>query len=77
MDGGSVERWEDPRYRDVYGEILEGRWEEFDAWQMGESDDRDQPDFGKFADQVEHRVEANQNMYDGAGAVSSKYYHLV
>jgi hypothetical protein len=36
MDGGSVERWEDERYRSVYGEILRGRWEAFDAWQMGD-----------------------------------------
>ena len=36
MDGGSVERWEDEGYRRVYGEILRGRWEGFDAFQMGE-----------------------------------------
>lgn len=35
MDGGSVERWEDPEYRMVYDEILKGRWEEFDAWNIG------------------------------------------
>lgn len=37
MDGGSVERWEESHYRSVFGKILEGRWEEFDAWQMGRS----------------------------------------
>lgn len=36
MDGGSVERWEDKDYSAVYKKILEGRWEEFDAWEMGE-----------------------------------------
>ena len=34
MDGGSVERWEDPGYRSVYKKILEGDWEGYDAWQM-------------------------------------------
>jgi hypothetical protein len=36
MDGGSIERWEDEGYRSVYGKILEGRWEDFDAWEIGE-----------------------------------------
>lgn len=36
MDGGSIERWEDPTYRQVYEKILTGNWEEFDAWEMGE-----------------------------------------
>ncbi|WVQ79010.1 hypothetical protein IAT38_001102 [Cryptococcus sp. DSM 104549] len=35
-DGGSVERWEDETYRKVYQKCLEGRWEEFDAWTIGE-----------------------------------------
>ncbi|TYJ59146.1 hypothetical protein B9479_000135 [Cryptococcus floricola] len=35
-DGGSVERWEDETYRRVYHSILEGRWEEFDSWTIGE-----------------------------------------
>lgn len=34
MDGGSVERWEDPAYRAVYERILEGRWEEYDAYEL-------------------------------------------
>jgi hypothetical protein len=37
MDGGSVERWEDEGYRRVYSAILSGRWEAFDAWEMGSS----------------------------------------
>lgn len=37
MDGGSVERWEDEGYRKVYGEILRGNWEGFDAFQIGRS----------------------------------------
>jgi hypothetical protein len=35
MDGGSVERWEDGDYRDVYSRILKGDWENFDAWNIG------------------------------------------
>ncbi|ODN76798.1 hypothetical protein L202_05400 [Cryptococcus amylolentus CBS 6039] len=35
-DGGSVERWEDETYRRVYHSVLEGRWEEFDSWTIGE-----------------------------------------
>lgn len=35
MDGGSIERWEDDDYRSVFDKILTGRWEEFDAWDMG------------------------------------------
>ncbi|VUC36543.1 unnamed protein product [Clonostachys rosea] len=34
MDGGSIERWEDLSYRKVYEKILQGRWEEFDAWDI-------------------------------------------
>lgn len=35
-DGGSVERWEDETYRRVYQKCLEGKWEEYDAWTIGE-----------------------------------------
>ncbi|WRT65657.1 uncharacterized protein IL334_002602 [Kwoniella shivajii] len=35
-DGGSVERWEDLTYRKVYQKILEGHWENFDAWTIAE-----------------------------------------
>ncbi|KAJ9107534.1 hypothetical protein QFC21_000991 [Naganishia friedmannii] len=35
VDGGSVERWEDPTYRSSYKSILEGRWREHDAWDIG------------------------------------------
>lgn len=35
MDGGSIERWEDPVYRQVYERILTGNWEQYDAWEMG------------------------------------------
>lgn len=34
MDGGSVERWEDDTYRSVYDRILQGRWREYDAWDV-------------------------------------------
>lgn len=32
VDGGSLERWEDPEYSRVYRKILEGSWEEYDAF---------------------------------------------
>ncbi|KAL2861251.1 uncharacterized protein BJX67DRAFT_375484 [Aspergillus lucknowensis] len=32
IDGGSLERWEDPEYSRVYAKILEGKWEEYDPW---------------------------------------------
>ncbi|WVW80099.1 hypothetical protein I302_102072 [Kwoniella bestiolae CBS 10118] len=35
-DGGSVERWEDETYRNVYKEILRGKWERFDPWRIGD-----------------------------------------
>lgn len=31
-DGGSVERWEDAEYSRVYSKILQGKWEEYDAF---------------------------------------------
>ncbi|KAG7737291.1 hypothetical protein KL923_003680 [Ogataea haglerorum] len=30
LDSSSIERWEDDNYRDVYREIFEGRWEDWD-----------------------------------------------
>ncbi|KAL1970946.1 hypothetical protein VTN77DRAFT_2780 [Rasamsonia byssochlamydoides] len=33
MDGGSLERWEDPEYSRVYSKILEGNWEEYDPFE--------------------------------------------
>jgi hypothetical protein len=30
VDGGSIERWEDPEYRSCYTSIFQGRWEEND-----------------------------------------------
>ncbi|KAI9375756.1 hypothetical protein BJX61DRAFT_531345 [Aspergillus egyptiacus] len=32
IDGGSLERWEDPEYSRVYAKILQGKWEEYDPW---------------------------------------------
>ncbi|KKZ59019.1 hypothetical protein EMCG_00884 [[Emmonsia] crescens] len=32
VDGGSLERWEDPEYSKVYQKILEGSWEEYDPF---------------------------------------------
>lgn len=51
-DGGSLERWEDTEYSQVYTKILEGNWEEYDAWD------------------AKHRVTANMDHYNGAGACS-------
>ena len=52
IDGGSLERWEDPKYAQVYTKILEGKWEEYDAFD------------------AKHRVKANMDLYNGAGACS-------
>ncbi|CAL8144552.1 unnamed protein product [Orchesella dallaii] len=32
MDGGSVERWEDPEYRKCFQSILSGEWEKYDPY---------------------------------------------
>ncbi|CAO3589286.1 unnamed protein product [Absidia cylindrospora] len=32
VDGGSLERWEDPEYRQVYDKILNGRWEDYNPF---------------------------------------------
>ncbi|OJJ48402.1 hypothetical protein ASPZODRAFT_113242 [Penicilliopsis zonata CBS 506.65] len=32
VDGGSLERWEDPEYSSVYSKILGGNWEEYDPY---------------------------------------------
>lgn len=34
LDSGSTERWEDSCYRKVYAAILEGRWEEFEPFEL-------------------------------------------
>ena len=35
IDGGSIERWEDPGFREgCYGPILKGSWREHDAYDM-------------------------------------------
>jgi hypothetical protein len=31
-DGGSIERWEDHEYSQVYAKILQGKWEEYDPF---------------------------------------------
>ncbi|RAL12733.1 DUF1479 domain-containing protein [Aspergillus homomorphus CBS 101889] len=52
IDGGSLERWEDPEYARVYAAILAGQWEAYDPWD------------------AKHRVAANMDLYNGAGACS-------
>jgi hypothetical protein len=32
VDGGSIERWEDPGYRSCFKNIFEGRWKEHDPF---------------------------------------------
>ncbi|KAK1230925.1 hypothetical protein PQX77_005956 [Marasmius sp. AFHP31] len=34
VDGGSIERWEDPTYRKCFKSILEGSWKEHDAYDV-------------------------------------------
>ncbi|CDK25249.1 unnamed protein product [Kuraishia capsulata CBS 1993] len=34
VDSSSIERWEDPSYREVYKEIFEGEWEKWDPYQI-------------------------------------------
>lgn len=34
VDGGGIERWEDPSYRHTYRKILSGEWPEYDPWDM-------------------------------------------
>ncbi|KAG0173005.1 hypothetical protein DFQ28_006341 [Apophysomyces sp. BC1034] len=34
VDGGSIERWEDPEYRNCYAKILEGNWEQHDPFDV-------------------------------------------
>lgn len=74
MDGGSIERWEDPDYRAVYQVILSGRWEEFDAWDMSA--------FFRSTQTLElmsaeFRATANQNLYDTPGAVTTHLLYRV
>jgi len=34
LDNGSIERWEDPENSATFKAIFEGRWEDFDAWNI-------------------------------------------
>lgn len=54
VDGGSVERWEEGGYGKghVYDKVFEGKWEEFDPWELST------------------RLDATQDLYNGAGACS-------
>jgi len=35
MDGGSIERWEDPEFRKCYADILNGDWKKHDPYDLG------------------------------------------
>jgi hypothetical protein len=32
MDSGSYERWLDPAYQKIYGDVFAGRWRDYDPW---------------------------------------------
>ncbi|KAF2012423.1 DUF1479-domain-containing protein [Aaosphaeria arxii CBS 175.79] len=34
VDGGGVERWEDAAYNHVYRKIFQGKWQEYDPWDL-------------------------------------------
>lgn len=34
VDGGGVERWEDLAYNHTYRKIFEGKWQEYDPWDL-------------------------------------------
>ncbi|KFY82220.1 hypothetical protein V500_10713, partial [Pseudogymnoascus sp. VKM F-4518 (FW-2643)] len=34
VDGGGVERWEDRAYNHVYRKIFQGKWQEYDPWDL-------------------------------------------
>jgi hypothetical protein len=34
VDEGSVERWEDKAYSHVYRKIFEGKWREYNPWDL-------------------------------------------
>lgn len=36
LDAGSIERWEDQVYSEMYGPIFEGRWEDWEPWRLDE-----------------------------------------
>ncbi|KAM0756549.1 DUF1479-domain-containing protein [Meredithblackwellia eburnea MCA 4105] len=57
IDGGGVERWEDPYFKKVWSRILEGEcdWTKHDPWSLG--------DHGE-------RLMVNGDMYNGPGACS-------
>ena len=39
MDGGGIERWEDPSYRQVYRHIFSGQWELHDPFSLDHRDE--------------------------------------
>lgn len=56
IDGGGVERWEDESFRNVWKAILEGRWQEYDAFRLGDNGEK---------------LVAQGNMYEAPGGVSN------
>lgn len=57
IDGGGVERWEDPAFKSYWKRILEGRcdWREHDSWSLGDNGER---------------LSANGDLYQGPGQCS-------
>lgn len=58
IDGGSIERWEDPGFRRVYHRILEGG----DAWRAHDPFD------------ITPRLEANEDLYNTPCVPEHTYY---
>lgn len=58
IDGGGVERWEDPEFRSFWRSILEGEcsWKEHDAWSFGRDG---------------QKLVAKGDLYEAPGGVSS------
>ncbi len=46
VDGGGIERWLDATYRKVYRNILSGKWEDYDPFDVDYRVEADMNDFG-------------------------------
>ncbi|CAO1638280.1 unnamed protein product [Sympodiomycopsis kandeliae] len=55
IDGGGVERWEDPTFLSIWDQILKGNWRDFDNWHLGSQG---------------QRLRAKGDMYNGPGQCS-------
>jgi type 1 glutamine amidotransferase len=69
MDGGSIERWEDDNYRSVFESIINGRWEEFNPWELGEYSSQSSKPSSPLMESVDKRAVGRQDLYPGPGSV--------